>query len=197
MELYRAAARGDTEKVERMLDQGANIEFTLFGWTPLMVICSKSHMWDRCSLDTVRLLLSRGSNIEAVDGGEKGLRRSLHLACQHGGHEGGAEVVSALLDAGADMEACSEDQWRPLHYAVFFGHDLVVEELLKRGADTTAMTMLGKTPLIIAKEKRMKSELYEEKHTKILKRDRIIQMLLEKPHPSSSDALYQLDPYYP
>ena len=82
--MYRAAARGDTEKVEKMLKQGVNIEFTLFGWTPLMVAASKGHMWGRNINDVIKLLLAHGANIEAVDNGEKGFKRALHLACQVG-----------------------------------------------------------------------------------------------------------------
>ena len=61
-----------------------------------------------------------------------------------------------MIKAGADIEAESDDQWRPIHYAVFFGHYAIVKVLVDAGADVGAMTLLGKTPLIIAKEKRMK-----------------------------------------
>ncbi len=151
LEMYRAAARGDTEKVDRMLSQGVNIEFGLFGWTPLMVACSKGHMWGHNINDVVKILLAKGANIEAVDNGEKGFKRPLHLACQYGGPDGSSEIVETLLNAGAQLEAESDDQWRPLHYAVFFGHLEIVTLLLERGADVGAMTLLGKTPLIIAK----------------------------------------------
>jgi ankyrin repeat protein len=194
--MYRAAARGDTEKVERMLKQGVNIEFTLFGWTPLMVACSKGHMWEQNSNDVVKMLIAKGAKLEAADNGEKGYKRALHLACQYGGPDGSPEIVDTLLKAGAELEAESDDQWRPLHYAVFFGHLEIVKLLLERGADVGAMTLLGKTPLIIAKEKRMRSELYEEKQMKILRRDAILELLASKPQPVS-EYLYQLESYFP
>ena len=179
-----------------MLKQGVNIEFTLFGWTPLMSAASKGHMWGRNINDTVKLLLAHGANIEAVDNGEKGFKRALHLACQYGGYEGASDVVETLLNAGADIEAESDDQWRPIHYAVFFGHYPIVKLLVDRGADVGAMTLLGKTPLIIAKEKRMKCELYEERLTKIFRRDAILELLNSKPQPVS-EYLYQLESFYP
>lgn len=76
LELYRAAARGDAEKVDRMLEQDVDVEFTLFGWTPLMVACSKGHMWGHNMKDVIKSLLRRGANIEAVDNGEKGFKVS-------------------------------------------------------------------------------------------------------------------------
>lgn len=166
-----------------------------------MVACSKGFMWDRNINDIVKLLLAKGANLEAVDDGQKGGKTALHLACQYGGPYDGtddevAEIVKTLLDAKADIERKSDDQWRPLHYAVFFGHESIVKLLIERGADVQAMTLLGKTPLIIAKEKRMKSELYEEKQIKILRRDKIIALLESKPQPVSQD-LYQLESYYP
>merc|ERR1711991_967069 len=185
LEMYRAAARGDTEKVDRMLKQGCNIEFTLFGWTPLMVAASKGHMWGRNINDTIKLLLAHGANIEAVDNGEKGFKRAIHLAAQYGGYE-----------QGTDIEAESDDQWRPIHYPTFFGHYGIVKALVDAGADVGAMTLLGKTPLIIAKEKRMKCELYEERQQKIIRRDKILELLESKPQPVS-EYLYQLESFYP
>ena len=80
------------------------------------------------------------------------------------------------------------------------------------------MTLLGKTPLIIAKEKvcqvsltgcfvlsslslayfsqRMKCELYEERQEKIIRRDKILELLESKPQPES-EYLYQLESFYP
>lgn len=126
----------------------------------------------------------------------QGCKRPLHLACQYGGYEGSTEIVETLLKAGADIEAESDDQWRPIHYATFFGHYPIVRVLVEHGADVGAMTLLGKTPLIIAKEKRMKCELYEEKFTKIQRRDAILELLSSKPQPVS-EYLYQLESFYP
>jgi ankyrin repeat protein len=85
---------------------------------------------------------------------------------------------------------------RPIHYATFFGHYGIVKALVDAGADVGAMTLLGKTPLIIAKEKRMKCELYEERQQKITRRDKILELLSSKPQPVS-EYLYQLESFYP
>ncbi len=42
----------------------------------------------------------------------------------------------------------------------------------------------------------MRSELYEEKQVKILRRDAILELLAAKPQPVN-DYLYQLESYFP
>jgi hypothetical protein len=58
-----------------------------------MVAASKGHMWGRNINDTIKLLLAHGANVEAVDNGEKGFKRAIHLACQYGGYEGATDIV--------------------------------------------------------------------------------------------------------
>lgn len=103
---------------------------------------------------------------------------------------------SSVVFLFVQSDLCSDDKWKPIHYAVFFGHLEIVELLLANGASVGCMTLLGKTPLIISKEKRMKCELYEEKQMKILRRDKIIEILEKLPQPQS-EYMYQLESYYP
>ncbi len=65
-----------------------------------MSAASKGHMWGRNINDTVKLLLAHGANIEAVDNGEKGFKRAIHLACQYGGYEGASDVVEVTCLLG-------------------------------------------------------------------------------------------------
>jgi ankyrin repeat protein len=71
----------------------------------------------------------------------------LALACR----KGTKELVSALLNAGADTEASprtTED--RPLHLALRAGNVGVAEVLFTHGADVTARGEQGQTPFHLA-----------------------------------------------
>jgi len=60
---------------------------------------------------------------------------------------GNIAVVGALLAAGADVDARSNDGWTPLHLAAWNGRDSIVEMLLAADADVDARTNAGWTPL--------------------------------------------------
>ena len=64
---------------------------------------------------------------------------ALHLAAGHGI----TAVLEVLLDLGAELEARDSDGWTPLHWAVRFGREFNVGELLRRGANPHAGTRAG------------------------------------------------------
>lgn len=61
---------------------------------------------------------------------------------------GPAELVTVLLDAGADIERPDRNGLRPLHNAVLSGHKDIVALLLKRGAAVNSRDNQGRTPLL-------------------------------------------------
>ena len=65
---------------------------------------------------------------------------------------GSEAVVPALLAAGVDKDATSEDGATPLHAAARNGHEAVVSALLGAGAEKDAATQAGATPLRDAAE---------------------------------------------
>lgn len=92
--LIDAADRGDTEQVQLLLDQGANINSVVngrFPWTPLM------HASFHGQEETVKLLLSRGARVdhECLDG-----FTAITLAAA----EGFWPIVRQLAAAGADVD---------------------------------------------------------------------------------------------
>lgn len=67
----------------------------------------------------------------------------LHLAAA----KGWLEIIVALLDAGADVNAKGNHGWTPLHYAATGGSIGACRLLMQRGADRSALNGDQKTPL--------------------------------------------------
>ncbi|KAG9278379.1 ankyrin repeat domain-containing protein 49 [Astyanax mexicanus] len=65
-------------------------------------------------------------------------------------YSGHLSVVSALLDAGAELHARTVDGWTPLHSASRWGHTAIASCLLRRGAEVNAVTRGRLTPLQLA-----------------------------------------------
>uniref|UniRef100_A0A8V0XJD5 Oxysterol-binding protein n=1 Tax=Gallus gallus TaxID=9031 RepID=A0A8V0XJD5_CHICK len=75
----------------------------------------------------------------------------------HDARNGNAEEVKQLLDTMSKGEIIfdinckgrskSNMGWTPLHLACYFGHAVVVEDLLKAGADVNVLNDMGDTPL--------------------------------------------------
>jgi len=66
---------------------------------------------------------------------------------QDAASRGQVEVVSLLLDRGAEVNARSGEGYTPLHYAASNGHLQVCELFLARGAEVNSNNNDGKTPL--------------------------------------------------
>ncbi|XP_075272423.1 oxysterol-binding protein-related protein 1 isoform X2 [Opisthocomus hoazin] len=75
----------------------------------------------------------------------------------HAARNGNAEEVKQLLDTtnkgeinfdiNCKGQSKSNMSWTPLHLACYFGHAVVVEDLLKAGADVNVLNDMGDTPL--------------------------------------------------
>lgn len=63
---------------------------------------------------------------------------------------GNPEIVSLILKANPDVNACNQDGRTPLHLAARLGHAGVVEELVGARARVNAQTRDGRTPLHVA-----------------------------------------------
>jgi ankyrin repeat protein len=134
--LHVASEDCDTTVVETLLARagaaGANVRSSN-GATPLLVAS--------CA-DAAEALISAGADVESK--GPYGVTPLL-VASQNGL----VDVVRTLIDAGADVDAPTQDADKtPLHVAAARGHTAVVEALLAAGARVNPVNRAGYTPFI-------------------------------------------------
>lgn len=146
LNIFEASAVGNTQRVRDLLNESPERidSYSGDGFTPLGLA---SHFGNE---ETVKLLLERGADLDArsTDGNLNNM--AIHAAIA-GNHE---RVVKILIDHGADLNAKCEGKWRlgftPLHVAAYFGREPIIRMLIGAGADPTATTDRGETPLDIA-----------------------------------------------
>jgi ankyrin repeat protein len=152
--LHDASAAGDPVLVELLLDQGAvetaDADRALY------------HVGNECSApgasQVVRVLVQRASaRINAVHGVKR--CTALHMAARRGN----VDVIGALLDEGADIEARDSMGETPLRRAVNCDKVDAAKLLLARGADAGSIGSKALTPMLAARSSRMKRLFGEPK----------------------------------
>ena len=146
MNLYDAADAGDPERVQVLVERGADKEKVTnkevgYDTTPLSIASRNGH------LPVVQYLVEQGVDKEMKDffGWTP-----LYIASRNG-HIG---VVRYLVEQGSNMEKTSGPRtWTPLHVACIEGCSDVVRYLLEQGADRDKACDNGSTPLHLAAEK--------------------------------------------
>jgi len=88
----------------------------------------------RGDLAQVRLLLSQGANIEAIDGSDR------QTALVFAANRGHLDVVRFLIENRANIDAQDDRGWTALSEAGYMGRVAVVEFLLSRNASTLLST---------------------------------------------------------
>ncbi|XP_023271666.1 unconventional myosin-XVI [Seriola lalandi dorsalis] len=91
----------------------------------------------------VRQLVATGGNLSQPN--DDGVTL-LHIACASGYRE----VVSVLLESGADPHPADDNFWTPLHLAAKYGQTSIVSQLLRRGANPTLLNCNQDKPSDIA-----------------------------------------------
>ncbi|MDZ4202377.1 MAG: ankyrin repeat domain-containing protein [Gallionella sp.] len=145
-ELVQAVKAGDAAAVRRMLDAGADADSRDGNRDTLLMLAA--HAGD---LPMVRLLLQSGADVNAT--GEHGWSALARAAYNADLKRGFADVVQALVEAGANVEAAIGYGVRPLMLAAGYGETAVVEVLLQAGADVLARNEGGYTALMMVKQK--------------------------------------------
>ena len=156
--LHDAAAAGNLEELERLLDVEATgtalVDPTKHdGTTPLITAAMMGHE------QVVRRLIEEGADVEAV--GLNGAT-ALQIAASMG-HVG---VMTALLDGGAQVNAAHKfAKSTALHFAAEMGQVAAIELLCKRGADPHAEKTHGGTALHISADSNQSMVAYALLHT--------------------------------
>jgi len=96
-------------------------------------------------LDAIRRELSAGADPDARDGAGNGWTPLLHAV-----HKNQKSSVTALLDAGASVNATGQGGLTPLIMAAGYGQTEMVRLLLTRGADPNLADAHGRTALSAA-----------------------------------------------
>ena len=157
MNLIDAARNGDIKTINRLLDEGADLNVLSVdpnnskndGRLPLVVAAINSNATG--SLETVKLLLERGANINLQ---EKGGFTALHAASLYSKTNSSVETVRLLLDKGADPNVQDQDGFTPLIMAAQNSNNTSSNEtvrlLLDRGANVSIRDKGGFTALLSA-----------------------------------------------
>ena len=127
LDLFEASALGDVERLRELLDEGADPnEFAPDGFTPLTLAAFFKHP------EAVHLLLERGADVHQRARHEQIQVLPIHSAAADGGS---VEIVRALLDAGADVNATQPGGFRAIDAARQDGNEELERLLLEHGAE--------------------------------------------------------------
>jgi truncated hemoglobin YjbI len=145
--LHDSAAAGDLALVELLLDLGAGE--TSADDKALYCVGNECSAPDAGQI--ARVLVRRSwIQIDAAHGSKR--CTALHMAARRGN----ADVIGALLDEGADIEARDSMGDTPLRRAVNCDKVDAAKLLLARGADAGSQGSRGLTPRLAARSNRMK-----------------------------------------
>ena len=135
--LMVASRLGYADMVSMLLERKASVtRQTPAGDTALLMASLGGH------LEVVKLLVEAGAPVQTASGWQP-----LHYAAFCGAND----VVSFLLDRGADKEARAPNNlFTPLMLAVREGHGDTAKLLIERGADVSKRGYSGETALTIA-----------------------------------------------
>ncbi len=145
----RTPLHGASEACTKLLlDAGAEIKGDSTGITPLHLAAFSG------AVRTVEMLSSAGAKVDARDFVVNDCFNSNQTALHYAAAQGHKDVVIALLERQATVDAETASKYTPLHYAVARGHAHIVKILIAAGANKNHKGPLGTmTPLMRASAK--------------------------------------------
>jgi len=145
-QIIEAIRAQDLSAVQRMLALGTDANTRDEHGATLLMLAAHTG-----NLPIVKELIAADADINAQD--ELAWTALMKAAYNHNQKCGFANVVQALIDAGANIEASIGYGVRPLMLAAGYGETAVVEVLLQAGADVLAQNEGGYTALMMVKQK--------------------------------------------
>jgi ankyrin repeat protein len=127
--LHEACATGLLPRAQALLQEVPRMidSHSPDGFTPLALACFFSH------LELARWLIDRGANLDLA------ARNQMKVAPIHAAAAGhNLEIVRALVEGGADINARQHGGFTALHAAAQQGDEAMVSYLLEHGADREA-----------------------------------------------------------
>jgi len=135
--LHDAARNGEACRARALLESSVGVDaHDERRRTPLMLAAQRGHV------ATMRTLMEAGAALDVRDAGKRRWPALMHAL-----HADRATAALALLEWGADPDACEDSGYSALMMAASRGDRCVVDELLSRGADPMAELFLGFTAL--------------------------------------------------
>jgi len=148
---FRAAQIGDTESVEALIKEGADVNAKdKKNVTPILLASAYGNH------DVVKLLIENGANVNYQIRDNQNLFSPLNAASAYSGR---ADVVELLLLNGADINIKNKEGLTPLHLAAKYGHPEVIEVLIKHGAKLYKRDNQGLTALETAIKEPLESTI--------------------------------------
>ena len=139
-ELAVAVSDQEPARVSELLEAGADINARSAGSHTHGMTLLQAAIWHEWGLESVRLLIGAGANVEARDG--RG-NTALIYACQTI-LDSNVEVVESSLHAGAKVDAAGARGMTPLMHAAMHDTTLeVLKTLLKASANVNARRRTG------------------------------------------------------
>ena len=136
--LGNAAKDGDIGEIERLLNEGADVNESGLA-SPLFYAIQYNHT------DAARLLIERGADVNKAST----WGTPIHEAAKRGN----AEIVRLLLEQGVDPSVTASKGMTPLHSAAEGGSVESAQYLLDHKADVNALTTLDEPPIHYARRK--------------------------------------------
>lgn len=142
-EMMKAVKANDPERVQRLLDGGADVNaLESNGDAPLVMAAYLGHT------DVVRVLLEAGADVTAVDPGMKAT--ALHAAA----YAGRTEAAALLIKHGIEINKQGPyNGYTALHDAIWQNNIDTARVIIEAGADLSLRNHEGQTPLEFARSK--------------------------------------------